>query len=147
MAWVPTCVLCVRAPQNLNKSKEQLSSFEDRLKSASVELQKTQMDLLAKQGAVLPPAAAGPCAMNRVKRDGVPAVHVGCAAPAHDVRPAAMLTGECAGIEEQLAERDTELAAAREENRRLEVDGEGLRHSVECLTAEQARLAGACVTD
>ncbi|KXZ43594.1 hypothetical protein GPECTOR_86g388 [Gonium pectorale] len=35
---------------NLNKSKEQLNTFEERLKAATVELQKVQMDLLAKQG-------------------------------------------------------------------------------------------------
>lgn len=35
-------------PQNLNKSKEQLNSFEERLKLANIELQKVQMDLMAK---------------------------------------------------------------------------------------------------
>ena len=36
--------------QNLNKSKEQLNSTEERLKQAMVDLQKLQMDLMAKKG-------------------------------------------------------------------------------------------------
>lgn len=35
--------------QNLNKSKEQLNSFEERLKQATVDNQKLQMDLMAKK--------------------------------------------------------------------------------------------------
>ena len=37
-------------PQNLSKSKEQINTFEERLKSTTVELQKAQMDLMAKKG-------------------------------------------------------------------------------------------------
>ena len=36
--------------RNLHKSKEQLSTVEERLKSAAVEAQKAQMDLMAKKG-------------------------------------------------------------------------------------------------
>lgn len=46
---VPTADCNATRPQNLSKSKEQLNSFEERLKQTSVELQKVQMDLMAKQ--------------------------------------------------------------------------------------------------
>jgi hypothetical protein len=36
--------------QNLNKNKEVLSSVEERLRATSLELQRTQMDLMAKKG-------------------------------------------------------------------------------------------------
>ena len=36
--------------QNLSKSKEQLNGTEERLKQAAVDLQKLQMDLMAKRG-------------------------------------------------------------------------------------------------
>ena len=49
-ANIPSVICFLRLFQNLNKKSEALSTVEERLKHATVELPKVQMDLEAKKG-------------------------------------------------------------------------------------------------